>query len=64
MKAADEVNAVVTHPQAILKAVIERSDLTPSERLEAQEAMFYSLLEVALESVPSPEVAARVWGEK
>ncbi len=40
----------MTHPQAILKAVMERSDLTPSERLEAQEAMFYSVLEVALES--------------
>ncbi len=45
----------MTHPQAILKAVMERSNLTPSERLEAQEAMFYSLLEVALESVREEE---------
>ncbi len=40
----------VSHPQAILRAVLERSDLTPSERLEMQEAMFYGVLEVALES--------------
>ncbi len=40
----------MTHPQAILKAVFERSDLTPSERLEMQEAMSYGVREVALES--------------
>ncbi len=40
----------MTHPQALLKAVLERSDLTPSERIVGQVAMFYSLLVVALES--------------
>lgn len=52
----------VSHPQAILKAVMERSDLTPSERFEAQEAMFYGVLEIALES--ASEGAARVMEEK
>lgn len=40
------------HPQAILRAVMDRSDLTDDERADAAEAMYFAVLGIVLDELP------------
>lgn len=58
------------HPQTILRAVLDRSNLTDEERREAQEEMFCAVLGLCVEAardIAEFEIApdsARVVGEQ